>query len=106
MKYNVHVFDINIKSKTIARMFIYKMSGTLQKQDNLRSVFIYKNKDTLHYAIFHENFEVGMYIKKAWNFALRDVLYTKIQTFRKKQDTLRYVFIYKNPDTLHLPIYR
>ena len=35
-----------------------------------------------------------------WTF-----LYSKIQTLRKKQDNLRYVFIYKNPDTLCYTIF-
>ena len=32
-------------------------------------------------------------------------LYVKIQTLRKKQDNLRYVFIYKNPDNLRCAIF-
>ena len=28
-------------------------------------------------------------------------LYTKIQTLRKNQDNLRYIFIYKKPYTVH-----
>ena len=42
--------------------FLYTKSQTLcKKQDNLRYVFIYKKPDTLPYAIFHENFGVGIY---------------------------------------------
>ena len=40
--------------------FLYTKIQTLsKKQDNLRSVFIYKNTDTLRYAIFHWIFEIG-----------------------------------------------
>ena len=53
----------------------------------------------LLYAIFHDFFEIGIYIQKAWHFELRDVLFTKSQTLRKKQDNLRYVFIYKKHET-------
>ena len=66
-----------------------------KNQDNLCSVFIYKMHDTLRYAIFHEIFEVGIYIQKSWKFALRDVFIYKILTLDKKQDNLRYIFIYK-----------
>ena len=30
-----------------------------KKQDNFRYVFIYKNPNTLRYAIFHGTFEIG-----------------------------------------------
>ena len=33
-----------------------------KKKDNLRYVFIHKNQDTLLYAIFHESFEIYIYI--------------------------------------------
>ena len=62
--------------------------------------YIFKKQDTLRSAIFHEISEVVIYKQKAWHFALHDVLYTKIQTLQKKEDNLRYVFIYKNMDTL------
>ena len=44
-------------------------------------VFIYKKPYTLRYGTFHEIFEVGIYIQKAWHFALREVF------IYKKQDT-------------------
>ena len=49
----------------------------------LKLEFIYKNHDTLRYVTF---------------------LYTKIQTIRKKQDNMCYVFMYKNTDTLRYAI--
>ena len=53
----------------------------MKNKYNFRYVFIYKNQHTLCYAIFHENFEVGIYIQKVWYFLVCEV------------------FIYKNPDT-------
>ena len=73
--------------------------------DNVCYLFIYKKQDTLSFAIFHENVEVGIYIQKASHFALGEFLYGKTSTLRKKQDNLRYVFIYKNPDTLRYAIF-
>ena len=46
--------------------FLSKKSQTVfKKQDNFRYVFIYKKRYTLRYWIFHEIFEVGIYIQKA-----------------------------------------
>ena len=68
--------------KKIAKGFLYTKKVTLfKKQDKSRSVFIYKKAHILPYAIFHEIFEVGIYIQKAWHFAFCDV------------------FTFKNPDT-------
>ena len=48
------------------RYVLYTKSQTLcKRQDNFCYVFIYKKQDTLRYAIFHENFEVGVYKQKA-----------------------------------------
>ena len=47
------------KEKQLRNVFKY------QKPHNSCYVFIYKKQDTLRYAIFHENFEVGIYIQKA-----------------------------------------
>ena len=45
--------------------FLYTKSQTLCKnQDNFRYVCVYKKQDTLRYVIFHEIFEVGIYIQK------------------------------------------
>ena len=53
---------------------------------------MYKKQDILRYVIFHENFEVGIYIQKARHFALRDVLiYKKPGTSQKsRQFALRF----------------
>ena len=58
----------------------------------MRYVFIYKEHDTLRYAIFHENSEVVICIKKSWHFTLRDVfIYKKTETSQKaRQFALRF----------------
>ena len=78
------------KSKINCETFLYTKSQTIfKKLHNFRFVFISKKQYTLHYGIFHEIFEVGIYIQKSWHFALRDVF------IYKKLDNLRYVFISK-----------
>ena len=57
-------FYIYTKSKKIAKRFIFKNPDTLQKARQFPLRFIHKNLDTLRYAIFHENFENGIYIEK------------------------------------------
>ena len=44
-------------------------------------------------------------IYKAWHFSLRDVFIYQKKRHLKKQDNLRYVFIYNNPDTLRYAIF-
>ena len=73
----------------------------------MRSVFIIKKTDTLRYAIFHEIFEIDIFLYGQKHDTLRNVtfLYTKGQTLRKKQSNLRNVFIYKKLDALHYAIF-
>ena len=47
------------EKQKMRNFFIYK------KRDNSLLVFIYKIHDTLRNAIFHEIFEVGIYIQKS-----------------------------------------
>ena len=71
------------KSKTISVPYLYTKSKTLHVtrfvMTFLKLAFIYKKHDNLHYVTF---------------------LCTNSQTLRKKQDNLRFVFMYKNADTL------
>ena len=89
-----------------------------------KRLYTYKNPDTSQKS---RQFLLRCYIQKARHFTLRDFpwkfwswyLYTKnmtlcvtwrfytqkIQTLRKKHDNLRYVFKYKNPDTLRYAIF-
>ena len=73
------------KSKTICVTFILRKSHTLyvtrffMKFLKLAFKYIYQKHDTLRYVT---------------------LLYTERRTLRKKQDNLRYVFTYKDPDTL------
>ena len=75
-------FYILKKQKKSWNSYIYIKPDIFQKARQFPLRFVLKNPDILCYTIFHEIFEVGIYIQNAWNFALRDV------------------FIYKNPDTL------
>ena len=76
--------------------FLYTKIQTLRKkQDNLRYVFIYKNPNTLRYTIFIIFLKLAFMYKNYDNLRYAMFLYTKIQTLRKKQDNLRYVFIKK-----------
>ena len=81
------------KKKKFRNVFIYKKPNTLQKDRKFCSDILYKNQDTLCYAVFHEIFEVGIYIQKYDTLRYVTFLYTKIQTLGKKQDNFSYVFI-------------
>ena len=58
-------FYIYRKQKNFKRFILKKTRHFSKKQDNFRYVFIYKKHDTLRYGIFHEIFEVGIYIQNA-----------------------------------------
>ena len=94
---------IHKKQTKLRNVYIYKKPDTLQKERNLRYVLRLKT-DTLRYAIFHEMFKLAFIYKKYGTLRYLTFLYTKSGTLRKKQDNLRYVFIYKNPDTLRYAI--
>ena len=66
------------KKKKIAKhLYIYTKIQTLcKKQDNLRYV-LFTKIHTLTLRNFHENFEFGIYIEKAWHFAVCDVFIYK-----------------------------
>ena len=93
------------KTKKLRYVFIHKIQTLSKKQDNMRYVFIYKRQDTLRYIIFHENLKLAFLYTKAWNFAVREFFLYKISTLRKNHDNLRYVFMYKNADTLRYTIF-
>ena len=87
---------IYIKQKKVWNVFISKKWDTLQKARQFQLRFNIQKVRHFTLRDFYENSEVGIYIQKAWNFALRDVLYTKSQTLRKKKDSLRYVLYSKS----------
>ena len=90
-------FYIHKKQKKLPKTFIYKKPETFQKARQFLLRHINKNPYTLRYAIFHEIFEVGIYIQKAWHFALLDVyIYKKLDTSQKaRQFAIR--FYIQNP---------
>ena len=60
------VLPITLTNKTtkMKNNCIYKNIDTLEKARQFASRFIYKKLDTLRYAIYNENFEVGIYVQK------------------------------------------
>ena len=90
----MHVF-IYTKSNKFPNVFIYKTPDTSQKARQFLLRFYIQKARHFTFCNFHENFEVGIYIQKAWYFAVREVFIYKIQTLRKKQDNLRYVLYTK-----------
>ena len=68
------------KAKKLLNIFIYKKPDTFQKARQFPLRFYIQKGIQLTLRDFHEIFEVGIYIQKAWHFALR------------------HVFIYKNLD--------
>ena len=80
-------FYIHKNPKQLRNFFYIKKPYTFQKarQFPLR-FYINKNPYTLRYGIFHEIFEVGIYIEKSRHFAkIKTIcdtfLYTKIRQF-------------------------
>ena len=56
-------FYIYTRQKIAKRLYIHTKSQTLlKKQQILRYVFIHTKPNTIRYAIFHANFETGIYI--------------------------------------------
>ena len=102
-----HPYSIQKAKKFAKRLYIYINPDTLQKQDNLSYVFIHKNPDTLRYAIFHEIFDIDIYIYTknmtlcvTWRFYIKNPDTSK----KARQFALRFL-IYKNPDTLRYIIF-
>ena len=105
-----------IGKKTTCTFFIYRNKKTrnalypksetfCKKQANFRYFFIHKKPDTLSYAIFHEILKLAFIYKNYDTLCYVRFLYTKSQKFRKKQDNLCCVSIYKNPDTLRYAVF-
>ena len=94
------------KRRKNCQIFYITKSWHLAKSKTVSvNVFIYKKDHTFIFSIFDANFQFGIYIQKLWHFVLCDLFYTESMTLRKKQDNLRYVFIYKNQDNLRYAIF-
>ena len=77
-------FYMHTKQNNCETFLSTKSHTPFKKLDNFRYVFIYKKQYTLRCGIFYEFFEIGIYIQKAWHFALRDVfIYKNPYTFQK-----------------------
>ena len=85
------------KEKQI-EMFLYTKSQIIRKnQDNFCYIFIYKNPDTLCYAIFHELFEIG---GGGEAFLCKKTMHLALNFYMQKKSTFRYFFIYKKQNKL------
>ena len=93
------------KKQKNRNIFNTKSQTLCKQQDNFCYVFNIQKKDTLRYTMFHEIFEVCIYIQKAWHFVLCEVfIYKKLDTSQTaRQFTLR--FYKQNPDTLRYAIF-
>ena len=93
------------KAKKLRNVFIYKNPDTFQKARQFPFRFYIQKATHLTLRDFHEIFEVGICIQKAWHFALRDVfIYKNLDTSQKaRQFAIR--FIYKNPALLRYAIF-
>ena len=76
--------------------FIYKKIDTLLKARQFASRFIYKKLDTLQYAIFHDIFEVGVFVQKVWHFALRDVFIKKTDNSQRARQFALHFYMQKS----------
>ena len=95
-----------IQEAKICETFLYTKIQTLfKKQVYFRYVFIYKKQDTLRYTISHEFLKLVLLYKKHHTLCCVTYSYTKRKTIRKKQDSLRYIFTYKNLATLRYAIF-
>ena len=90
-------FNIYTKSKRIAKRFNIQKAGHFSKSKTIFVTFLYSKSHTLYATGFFKKFlKVAIIYKKHDNLRYVTFLYTKSQTFSKKQDNLLYVFIYKN----------
>ena len=88
------------KSKKMQNIYIYpKIRTPCKKQDNLRYI-LYTKSETLYVTQFSWFFQISIYIQKHDTLRYMTFLYPKSETLRKKQDSLRHVFIYAKILTL------
>ena len=80
------------KTKKLLNILIYKKPDTFQKARQFPFRFSIQKAIHLTLRHFHEIFEVGIYIQKAWHFALRDVfMHKKLDTSQKaRQFAIRF----------------
>ena len=94
------------RAKKNRNVFIYKKPDIFQKSRQFLLRFYIQKAIHLTLRDFHEIFEVGIYIKKAWHFALHEVfIYKKQDTSKKSKTICDTFFIYKNPALLRHAIF-
>ena len=80
------------KATKIAKLFYKQKTRHFSKSKTVSVTFLYTKINTLDVKGFYENDEVGIYIQKAWHFALCDVfIYKKLDTSQKaRQFAIRF----------------
>ena len=90
-----------IESFFLPNAFIYKKPNTLQKIRQSLVGFIYKNQDTLRYAIFMKILNLTFLYKKYDTLRYVTLLYTNSPTLRKT-NKICVTFLYTKIRTLSL----
>ena len=93
------------KAKKIAKRFYMQKERHFSKSNTISVMFLYTKSHILYVKQFFMKCSSWNIYKKHDTFCYGTFLYAKTQTLRKKQDNLRYVFMFKNPDTLHYAIF-
>ena len=88
----MRTFIYRKSKKTLRNVFTYKKPDTFQKARQFPLRFYIQKAKHLTLRYFHEMFEVGIYMQKAWHFALCDVfIYKKLDTSQKpRQFAIRF----------------
>ena len=95
-KYNVHVL-ICKRSKKNCKTFYIQKSGHLAKSKTISVTFLYTKSNKCHVTQFFMSIlKLNFIYKKHYTLRYVAFLYKRSEPLRKKQDNLRYVFIYKN----------
>ena len=89
-------YFIYTKRKEIAIRFYIQKARHFAKSMTIPVTFLYKNKITLFPPIFHEIFEVGIYIQKAWHFSLCEFLIQKFRHITKRKTICVRFYIQKS----------
>ena len=94
------------KKQKFAKPFYIQKSRHFSKSKSISVTFLYTKSKTLYVTQFLINFlKLVLLYKKHHTLCCVTYSYTKRKTLRKKQDSLRYIFTYKNLATLRYAIF-
>ena len=98
-KENVRVLYIRIANKS--KRFYIQKSRQFAKIKTIPVTLLCTESKTIYISrLFMKMLKLAFIYKKHDTFRYVNFLYKKIQTLRKKQENVRYVFILKNPEHL------